>query len=110
MKRGDIVTVTAASDYGKPRPAVVVQSDYLTGAGLGSLIVCLISGHLEEAPAFRLSVEPTPGNGLRKPSQIMIDKVATVRRSRIGKRIGRLDDESTLRLNRSLAFVMGLAD
>ena len=110
MKRGDIVTVTAAGDYGKPRPAVVVQSDYLTGAGLGSLIVCLISGHLEEAPAFRLSVEPTPGNGLRKPSQIMIDKVATVRRSRIGKRIGRLDDESTLRLNRSLAFVMGLAD
>lgn len=110
MKRGDIVTVTAAGDYGKPRPAVVVQSDYLTDAGLGSLIVCLISGHLEEAPAFRLSVEPTPGNGLRKPSQIMIDKVATVRRSRIGKRIGRLDDESTLRLNRSLAFVMGLAD
>ena len=63
----------------------------------------------DEAPAFRLSIDPTPGNGLRKPSQVMIDKVAAVRRARIGRRIGRLDDETTLRLNRLLAFVMGLA-
>lgn len=110
MRRGDIVTVSAAGDYGKPRPAVVVQSDYLTDADLASVIVCLISGRLQEAPAFRLDVDPTHGNGLRKPSQIMIDKVATVRRSRIGKLIGHLDDESTLRLNRLLAFAMGLAD
>ena len=110
MKRGDIVTVSAAGDYGKPRPAVVVQSDYLTDAKLASVIVCLVSGTAQDTPAFRLTVGPAAGNGLRKTSQIMVDKLVAVRRSRIGKRIGRLDDETVLRLNRTLAFVVGLAE
>lgn len=110
MKRGDIVTVSAAGDYGKPRPAVVVQSDYLIDAGLESVIVCLITTHLENAPTFRINVEPTPENGLKNTSQIMVDKLAAVRVARVGKVVGRLDDEYILRLNRTLAFVAGLAE
>jgi mRNA interferase MazF len=110
MKRGDIVTVSAAGDYGKPRPAVIIQSDYLNDAGLGSVIVCLISGGAQGALTFRLNVEPTDANGLRKSSQIMIDKLLTVRLSRIGNVIGRLDDQTVLQLNRTLAFVIGLAE
>lgn len=110
MRRGDVVTVSGAGDYGKPRPAVVIQSDYLTDAGLGSIIVCLISGYVDDAATFRLTIEHEPGNGLRKPSQLMVDKLMAVRRSRIGKVIGRLDDETMLGLNRALAFVAGLAE
>ena len=109
-KRGDIVTVSAAGDYGKPRPAVVIQSNYLTEAGLGSLIVSLITSHGDDAPTFRIRIDPGAGNGLCKPSQIMLDKLVTVRVSRIGKVIGRLDDATMLRLNRTLAFVVGLAE
>jgi mRNA interferase MazF len=110
VRRGDIVTVSAAGDYGKPRPAVIIQSDYLTDANLSSVIVCLISSHAEDAPAFRLNVRASPSNGLRKTSQIMVDKLVTVRRSRIGRRVGRLDDETLVQLNRTLAFVVGLAE
>lgn len=110
MNRGDIVTVDAAGDYGKPRLAVVVQSDRLTEAGLGSVVVSLITTHLASAAAFRLDLEPSPENGINHPSQIMADKPAAVSVNRIGRRIGRLDDETMVRLNRTLAFVIGLAD
>ncbi len=108
MRRGDIVTVVAPGDFGKPRPAVVVQADALTEAGAGSIVLCLMSSHLVEAPAFRLTVEPDGGNGLQQPSQVMVDKILTVSRARVGAVIGRLDDETLLRLNRTLAFVVGL--
>ena len=78
MKRGEIVLVAAPGDYGKPRPAVVVQSDTLTGAGIGSVVVCLITRHLTEAPLFRIRLEPSAQNGLRKSSDIMTDKVLAV--------------------------------
>jgi mRNA interferase MazF len=96
MKRGDLVTVSAPGDYAKPSPAVVVQSDLLTRSGLGSIIVCLISTFLEEVPAFRLDIVPTPDNGLKVPSQIMVDKLLTVPATKIGKTIGRLDDETSV--------------
>ncbi len=108
MRRGDIVTVAAPGDYGKPRPAVVIQADVLIAAGVQSVVVCLISGHLVEAPAFRIALEITKGNGLEQASQIMVDKILTVPVQRIGKVIGQLDDETLLRLNRTLAFVVGL--
>jgi mRNA interferase MazF len=108
MRRGDIVTVAAPGDFGKPRPAVVVQADVLTEAGAGSMILCLMSSQLVEAPAFRLTIEPDFGNNLQQPSQIMVDKILTVPRTRVGGVIGRLDDETLLRLNRTLAFVVGL--
>ena len=110
MRRGDIVTVIAPGDYGKPRPAVVVQSDTLTGGNLGSVVLCLISSHAEDVPAFRILLEPGLGKGLLQRSQIMVDKILTVPRARVGSAVGRLDDETLLRLNRTLAFVVGLAE
>lgn len=109
MKRGDIVSVIAPGDYGKPRPAVVIQADALTAGGLASLVLCLMTTHLADAPAFRIPVEPCEKNGLRCSSQIMVDKILTVPRERVGSAIGHLDDETLLRLNRTLAFVVGLA-
>lgn len=108
MKRGDIVSVAAPGDYGKPRPAVVIQADALTHGGLGSVIRCLMTTHLVEAPTFRIPVPPDDRTGLKAPSQIMVDKLLTAPLARIGSVMGRLDDETLLRLNRTLAFVVGL--
>jgi mRNA interferase MazF len=109
MKRGDVVTVAATGDYGKPRPAVIVQTDALP-AKHASIVVCQLTSELSEAPEFRVTVEPTEGNGLRTRSQVMADKPVTIRRERIGQQVGRLDDQDIARLNVALAFVMGLAD
>lgn len=107
MRRGDVVTVAAAGDYGKPRPAVIVQTDALPAAH-AAVIVCQMTTELSEAPDFRVTIEPTARNGLRVQSQVMADKPVAIRRERIGRRIGRLGDVT--RLNVALAFAMGLAD
>jgi mRNA interferase MazF len=109
MKRGDVVTVAAAGDYGKPRPAVIVQTDALPGKH-SSVIVCQMTSELSSAPDFRVTLEPSARNGLRARSDIMADKPVAVRRERVGQRIGRLDVADIARLNTALAFVMGLAD
>jgi mRNA interferase MazF len=111
MRRGDVVTVAAAGDYGKPRPAVIVQTDALP-LEHASVVVCQMTsgGGGEDAPDFRVAVEPTRQNGLRTRSQVMADKPVTVQRSRVGGKIGQLDDADIARLNVALAFVMGLAD
>ncbi len=103
------MTVAAAGDYGKPRPAVIVQSDAFPEIH-ASVIVCQMTSELFDAPDFRITVNPSRANGLRVPSQIMADKLVTVRRDRVGKRVGRLADDDIKRLNAALAFVMGLAD
>jgi len=108
VRRGDIVTVAVSGDYGKPRPAVVVQSDMLEGAD--SVLVCLVTSTLRDTPFFRLDVMPGPGSGPRAPSQVMVDKIVAVRRDRCGPAIGRLDAAGTAALNRLLALVIGLAD
>lgn len=109
MRRGDVVTVAAAGDYGKPRPAVIVQTDAFPPEH-GSVVVCQMTTTIVDAPAFRVTVEPQPGNGLRERSQIMADKPVTIRRERIGRQIGHLATEEIVRLDVALAFVMGLAD
>lgn len=109
MKRGDVVTVAATGDYGKPRPAVIVQTDALPTEH-ASVVVCQMTSELNEAPDFRVTVEPTERNGLRARSQVMADKPVTIRRARIGRQVGRLDKRDIARLNAALAFVMGLAD
>jgi mRNA interferase MazF len=109
MRRGDVVTVAAAGDYGKPRPAVVVQSDAFPESH-ASVIICQMTSDMADAPAFRVTVDPSAENGLRARSQVMADKPVTIRRERIGRQIGRLDAEDITRLNTALAFVMGLAD
>jgi mRNA interferase MazF len=109
MRRGDVVTVAAPGDYGKPRPAVVVQSDVFPQTH-ASVIVCPMTSALADAPDFRVTIEPGPETGLVVRSQVMADKPVTVRRERIGRQVGRLGVEDMARLNAALAFVMGLAD
>lgn len=107
MKRGDVVLAALSGDYGKPRPAVLVQTD-LANETHASVVLCPITSTLRDAPLFRLDLEPCESNGLRKPSQIMVDKLGAVRRERATTIIGHLDDASMVRLNRALAFWLGL--
>lgn len=109
MARGDVVTVAAAGDYGKPRPAVIVQTDAFPSSH-GSVVVCQMTSDVQAATDFRITVEPSPDNGLLVISQVMADKPVTIRRERLGRRIGRLAGADMARLNVALAFVMGLAD
>jgi mRNA interferase MazF len=108
LKRGDLVTVAGGGGYaGKPRPAVVVQSDDFRDTA--SVTISLLTGNDVEAPLIRLPVEPSPGTGLATRSWIMVDKLVTVRRDRVGRRFGRLSDTDVLRLNRALLVFLGLA-
>jgi mRNA interferase MazF len=109
MRRGDIVVVAAAGDYGKPRPAVIIQTAALPDSH-ASVIVCQMTSELAQAPGFRVTVEPDARNGLRAVSQIMVDKLVTIRRERVGRQIGQLGQTELGRLNAALAFVVGLAD
>lgn len=86
---------------------MVIQSDLF--AELPSVLVCLVTSTLRDTPIFRITVEPSPANGLQRISQIQIDKVMAVARERIGKTIGRLDDATLLKINRSLAVSLGIA-
>ncbi|HTT81284.1 MAG TPA: type II toxin-antitoxin system PemK/MazF family toxin [Stellaceae bacterium] len=108
MKRGDLVTVALSGDYGKPRPALVIQSDFL--AETDSVLVCLVTTVMRAAPLYRLSLPAGEGTGLREPSQVMVDKIMAVRRDRCGAPIGRADDAALLALGRLLAFVVGIGD
>jgi mRNA interferase MazF len=109
MKRGDVVTVAVTGDFGKPRPAVIVQTDALP-AEHTSVVVCQMTSEFTDAPDFRVTIDPTEQNGLRIRSQVMADKPVTIRRERVGRQIGHLEDRDIARLNIALAFVMGLAD
>ena len=109
MRRGDVVTVAVPGDYGKPRPAVIIQTDAFPDSH-PSIVVCQMTSRLVDAADFRVTIDPTAENGLRTPSQVMADKPVTVRRERIGQRIGQLGSDDMTRLNAALAFVMGLAD
>ncbi|MBI1773818.1 MAG: type II toxin-antitoxin system PemK/MazF family toxin [Proteobacteria bacterium] len=109
MRRGDIVVVAVSDDYGKPRPAVIVQTNAFP-ANHASVIVCPLTSHLVEPTDIRVKIDPDGSNGLRATSQVMADKPVTVRRERIGKRIGQLSAADAARLDVAIAFVMGLAD
>lgn len=107
-RRGDLVTVAIQGDFGKPRPALVIQSDLFNEAH-PTVMLCLLSSDLRDAPLFRLTVAPTAENGLKRESQIQIDKVMTVLRDKLGPAFGRLDDAAMLKVNRALALFMGIA-
>jgi mRNA interferase MazF len=104
MKRGDLVLAVARGDFGKPRPAVVVQSD-LFNSTHASLLVCLLTTDRIDAPLFRLTLAATSANGLRETSQIMVDKLLALPRDRIRERIGSVDNETMLALMLGLAGV-----
>ena len=108
MGRGDVVIVAAPGDYGKPRPGVIVQSNAIPESH-ASIVICPMTSELVRAD-FRITIEPGAETGLRTRSQVMADKPVTIRRERIGQRIGQLAPADMARLNVALALVMGLAD
>jgi mRNA interferase MazF len=107
LRRGDIVLAVAPGDYGKPRPAVVVQSD-IFNATHSSIAVCLVTSTSSEGPVLRISIDPALGSGLRVHSQIMVDKIIALKRERIRETIGRIDAATAQRLDRALAVFLGL--
>ncbi len=109
MKRGEIWTVSGGSGYaGKPRPAVIVQDDRFEGTN--SVTLCAFTTDPTDAPLLRLVVAPTDRNGLKRSSRLMVDKITTVPKLRVGDRIGRLDAEDLMRLNRAMTVFLGLAN
>ena len=108
MKRGEIWTVAGGADYaGKPRPAVIVQDDDFDGTL--SITMCAFTTDPTEAPLFRIRIQPSERNGLRAECSLMVDKLTTVPKAKLGSRIGRLDDEDVLRLNQAILVFLGLA-
>ena len=108
MKRGDIRTVSGGKGHaGKPRPVVVVQDDSFDATD--SVTICAFTTDQTDAPLFRLAVEPNERNGLRKRSRLMVDKITTVPKSKVGAQAGRLDDEDIVRLNQAVVVFLGLA-
>ena len=108
MRRGEVWTAAGGKDYaGKPRPVVIVQDDRFDATD--SITVCACTTDPTDAPLFRLPVEPNERNGLRSPCRLMADKITTVPKTKLGSRLGRLDDEEILRLNRAMLVFLGLA-
>lgn len=106
MKRGDLVTIALQGDYGKPRPALIVQSDLFDEHP--SITILPVTSELREAPLFRVRIEPNVQNGLQKTSEIMVDKVQSVPRERIGDAFGHVAAEQMLEVSRSLALFLGV--
>jgi mRNA interferase MazF len=108
MKRGEIWTVAGGKDCaGKPRPVAIVQDDAFDATA--SITVCAFTTDSTDAPLFRLAVTPNERNGLRAESRLMVDRITTVPRSKVGARVGRLDDGDLARLNRAMLVFLGLA-
>jgi mRNA interferase MazF len=108
VKRGEVWTVSGGAGYaGKPRPAVIVQEDRFEHTD--SITLCAFTTDPTDAPLLRMLIDPTGRNGLKSASRLMIDKITTVPKARLGKRIGKLNDEDVVRLNRALTVILGLA-
>jgi mRNA interferase MazF len=108
VKRGEVWIVAGGPDYtGKPRPAVILQDNAFDATA--SITICPFTTHLVDAALLRLVIEPSAQNGLRTPSQLMIDKITTVSKTKVQARAGRLSDEDVLRLNRAVIVFVGLA-
>jgi mRNA interferase MazF len=108
MRRGEIWTIAGGKDYaGKPRPAVIVQDDRFNRTD--SVTICAFTTDPTDAPLFRLPVEPTKSNGLRASCRLMVDKITTVPKARVGAHVGRLADEDMVRLNRAVLVFLGIA-
>lgn len=108
MRRGEIWTAAVGSgDVGKPQPVVIVQDDRFDATD--SVTVCALTTDPTDAPLLRVAIEPDELNQLRQPSRLMVDKITTVRRARLGERVGRLSDEDIVRLGRALLVFLGFA-
>ena len=107
LSRGSLVTVALQGEHGKPRPALVVQSESFPTTS--TVVVLLLSSALRDAPLIRVTVQPTDGNGLRIVSQVMVDKSFAVARRRVGSVFGRLEESSMLEVSQRLALLLGIA-
>ena len=107
MRRGDLVTIAGPGDFGKPRPALVIQADYFDLTA--TVTVLLVTSTIVYAPLMRITVEPSAENGLRKTSQIMIDKTMTIHRDKVGTVFGTLEGDTLVAVGRSLAVFFGIA-
>lgn len=109
MKRGDVVLVALAGDYGKPRPAVVIQSDILTAEECDSVVVCPMTSDLSSMKRFRIRVDADDKNNLLRASEIMVEKLSGVPRQRLREVIGTLSADQMMAVERSILTVLGLA-
>jgi mRNA interferase MazF len=107
VTRGDLVVIALQGDLGKPRPALVIQSDLF--ADHPTVTILPVTSDLRATPLFRLALHPSEENGLRVPSQIMVDKAQTVLRDQVRQKIGRLDAAAMVAVNRALALFLGFA-
>ncbi len=107
MRRGDFVTIAMQGDFGKPRPALVVQSDPFSEHA--TVTVLPVTSTLVSAPLLRITVQPGLESGLQKPSQVMVDKAMTVKRDKIGPTVGHINAESMVEVERCLAVFLGIA-
>lgn len=107
MTRGDLVTIAMAGDFGKPRPALVIQANQFREHG--SATVLPITSALVAAPLLRVTLQPNAENGLQKPSQVMVDKTVTVKRDKLGHAFGRIDADALVEVERCLAVFLGIA-
>jgi mRNA interferase MazF len=108
VNRGEIWTAAGGTEYaGKPRPVVVIQDDRFDATDL--VTICAFTTDPTEAPLFRLRVESSKANGLHETSSLMVDKITTVHRSRLAKRVGHLSDKDLIRLGRAIVVFLGLA-
>lgn len=107
MRRGEIWTVSAGGVAGKPRPAVVVQDERFSD--VDTVTICGFTSDPTDAPIFRIDIAPSDSNGLQKTSRLMVDKLTTVRKTKLGKLVGRLDYNDQARLNRAILVFLGLA-
>ncbi len=108
MRRGEIWTAAAGSGYvGKPRPVVIVQDDRFDATD--SITICALTTDPTDAPLFRLAIAPDASNQLREVSRLMVDKLTTVPRAKLGERVGRLNDEDMIRVGRAILVFLGLA-
>jgi len=107
MMRGDFVTIAMQGDFGKPRPALVIQANQFSEHT--SVTVLPITSTLVAAPLLRITVQPNAENGLQKPSQVMVDKAMTIKRDKVGSSFGRIDTEAMVEIERCLAVFLGIA-
>lgn len=105
--RGDFVTITMHGDFGKPRPALVIQTDLFNDHT--TVTVLPVTSTLIAAPLLRITIQPTAENGLQKPSQIMVDKIMTLKRDKAGQVFGRIDADTFVNVERCLAVFLGIA-
>lgn len=107
MIRGDLVTIAMQGDFGKPRPALILQADQFKEHT--TITVLPVTSTVIAAPLLRVTVQPAAGNGLQKPSQVMVDKTMTVKRDKVGASFGRLDADTMIEVERCLAVFLGIA-